>query len=197
MEFENKIKENVMGEDELNKMRMEFGLEPFNNTASGIKESESEKKTSLLKESGSGESEVTTYGTKESVSDRAEEMTDVLKAENKNAKAENKNAEAETAEGHDIKNKWLSRNWSWVTASLMTAVFMIIVMVAMRIAPFGSNSFTLVDSMHQYVPFFSDFQGKIKEGGSLFYTWNVGGGQNFQSLLLYYMASPLNLLMLL
>ena len=76
----------------------------------------------------------------------------------------------------------------------ITAVFMVVIMIYMDVTPFGTGSFTLVDSIHQYVPFFSDYQDKLLNGKNLFYTWDVGLGQNFQSLLLYYMASPLNLI---
>ena len=89
-----------------------------------------------------------------------------------------------------------NRNWSWLIAAGVTAVFMLIFMIVASVAPFGSNSFTMIDSMHQYVPFFSVYQDKLRHFGSLSYTWNVGGGQNFQSLLLYYMASPLNLIII-
>ena len=96
-----------------------------------------------------------------------------------------------------IKNKlkkYLGRNWSWILSATITAVFMLILMIAGGVTPFGGKSFTLVDSIHQYIPFFSDYQNKLKAGESLFFTWDVGFGQNFLSLLLYYMASPLNLL---
>lgn len=88
-----------------------------------------------------------------------------------------------------------SRNWSWLLAATITAVFMITAMIIIGVAPFGTNSFTLVDSIHQYVPFYSDFQDKLKNGGSFLYTWDVGMGQNFQTLYLYYMACPLNFIL--
>ena len=89
---------------------------------------------------------------------------------------------------------WMGRNWCWLLAMGITGFFMLVFMIFANVAPFGKNSFTLVDSMHQYVPFFSIYQEKLKSFGNLSYTWSVGGGVNFQSLLLYYMASPLNLL---
>ncbi len=88
------------------------------------------------------------------------------------------------------------RNWSWLLAAWIVLVFMLIVMAIMTVAPFGRNSFSRIDSMHQYVPFFSDLKRKVWDGEGLFYTWNIGMGSNFLSLLLYYMASPLNLIML-
>ncbi|MBO4863712.1 MAG: YfhO family protein [Eubacterium sp.] len=92
------------------------------------------------------------------------------------------------------KNTFISRNWSWLAAMAVTAVFMTLAMIIMKVSPFGTGCFALVDSIHQYVPFMSDYQDKLLNGDSLFYTWDVGLGQNFQSLLLYYMASPLNLI---
>ena len=38
---------------------------------------------------------------------------------------------------------------------------------------------------------------KIKHGGSMFYSWNIGLGADFISLYAYYLASPLNWLLLL
>ena len=90
--------------------------------------------------------------------------------------------------------RFFGRNWSWLLAMAITAVFMLAIMIIMDITPFGTDSFTLVDSIHQYIPFFSDYQDKLLTGKNLFYTWDVGLGQNFQSLFLYYMASPLNLI---
>ena len=89
---------------------------------------------------------------------------------------------------------FLRRNWSWLLAMAITALFMLIYMIFFKVAPFGTDSFTLVDSIHQYVPFLSDYRDKLLHHESLLYTWDVGMGQNFQSLFLYYMASPLNLI---
>ena len=88
------------------------------------------------------------------------------------------------------------RNWSWLLASLIVVIFFVLVAIVAGVAPFGKNSFSAIDSMHQYVPFFSDFQRKMWDGEGLFYTWNVAMGQNFLSLLLYYIASPLNVILL-
>ncbi|MBR3538409.1 MAG: YfhO family protein, partial [Eubacterium sp.] len=91
---------------------------------------------------------------------------------------------------------FVGRNRSWQLGVVITFFFMIIVAVIMGVAPFGMNSFSTIDSMHQYVPFFSEFQQKLRGGESLFYTWDVGMGQNYLSLLMYYIACPLNLIMI-
>ena len=50
---------------------------------------------------------------------------------------------------------------------------------------------------HQYAPFFSEFRHKLAEGGSLLYSWDIGLGVNFAALYAYYLASPLNWLLIL
>lgn len=67
-------------------------------------------------------------------------------------------------------------------------------MVALECAPFGSQSFMIVDALHQYLPFFSDYQEKLKNADSLFYSWNGGLGYSFYSLWAYYLSSPFNLI---
>ncbi len=88
------------------------------------------------------------------------------------------------------------KNRSWLLAGLITFIFMIFVMVIGRVAPFGERSFTIVDSLHQYLPFFSDYQDKLKNEGNMFYTWDIGLGVNFMSLFMYYLASPINLIII-
>ena len=63
--------------------------------------------------------------------------------------------------------------------------------------PFGDKTVLLVDSLHQYLPFYTDLHEKLTEGESLLYSFSGGLGYNFWSTLAYYMASPLNLLMVL
>lgn len=47
------------------------------------------------------------------------------------------------------------------------------------------------------LPVFTELMDKIKHGGSMFYSWNIGLGADFISLYAYYLASPLNWLLLL
>ncbi len=79
----------------------------------------------------------------------------------------------------------------------IVAVVMLGVCIASGIVPFGTRSLTLVDSLHQYVPFFSEYRDKLINEGSLFYSWNVALGSNFLSLTSYYLSSPFNFLVLL
>lgn len=83
---------------------------------------------------------------------------------------------------------------------LLSFVLPLAVMLAMcverGVQPFGDNSLLIIDGLHQYMPFFSILQDKLKSGGSLFYTFRAGLGLNFLSLFSYYLSSPLNLVVL-
>lgn len=69
--------------------------------------------------------------------------------------------------------------------------------IAEGIMPFGRFSLTIVDSPHQYVPFFAELRNKLINHESFSYTWNVALGSNFSSLYAYYISSPLNLIVVL
>lgn len=84
----------------------------------------------------------------------------------------------------------------YIPICIVTAV-MASVCIAEKIMPFGPNSLTLVDSLHQYLPFFAEYRDKLLHEGSLFYTWNIALGSNFISLSAYYLSSPFNYLFLL
>ncbi len=83
------------------------------------------------------------------------------------------------------------------------AAFFVPVIIALtayavsRVWPFGEECFLKTDMYHQYAPFFSEFRHKILHGGSLLYSWDVGMGVNFLAVYAYYLASPLNWLVIL
>ena len=45
--------------------------------------------------------------------------------------------------------------------------------IAEKIQPFGSESFLIVDALHQYLPFFADYQEKLKSMDSMFYSFHA------------------------
>lgn len=78
-------------------------------------------------------------------------------------------------------------------ASFFLPIVIMIIMYAFKgIYPFGDRTYLRSDMYHQYCPFFSELWTKIKTGGSLEYTWNIGLGTNFTALYGYYLSSPLN-----
>jgi len=85
-------------------------------------------------------------------------------------------------------NRGLIAAWA-IPVGIMLAIFFL-----KSIFPFGNRSFLYMDMYHQYMPFFSEFYDKLREGGSMAYTWNVGIGSNFLALYVYYLACPLHFL---
>ena len=61
--------------------------------------------------------------------------------------------------------------------------------------PFGDKTVLIIDSIHQYLPFYTDLHEKLANSESLLYSFSGGLGYNFWSTYAYYMASPLNFLM--
>lgn len=91
----------------------------------------------------------------------------------------------------------ISPNDGLKIAFFVPMVIMVIIFIQRGIFPFGSESFLRTDMYHQYAPFFSEFQYKLKNGGSLLYSWDIGMGVNFAALYAYYLASPMNWLLIL
>lgn len=91
----------------------------------------------------------------------------------------------------------VSDNFVAVISFAIPAVFMLVLWIVAEIGPFGGNSLTMVDSLHQYLPFFSDYHDKLVNEGSLFYTWDIGLGSNLLDIIAYYMSCPLNFIIVL
>lgn len=91
----------------------------------------------------------------------------------------------------------LLRPQDGLAAAFFVPIGLLLLIFALKeIFPFGSQSFLRTDLYHQYAPFFSEFRQKLTGGGSLFYSWDVGMGINFLALYAYYLASPLNWLLI-
>ncbi len=90
------------------------------------------------------------------------------------------------------KKKW---NPYWVAFGIP---FLICICICLgnKIYPFGKECILEMDMYHQYCPFFAEFLNKLQNGGSLFYSWDLGLGSDFVSLYAYYLASPFNWLLL-
>ncbi|MCI6731764.1 MAG: YfhO family protein [Lachnospiraceae bacterium] len=84
----------------------------------------------------------------------------------------------------------------YLLSFLLPFLSMIVIFAGSQIYPFGDRCFLRTDLYHQYAPFFAELSRKLKEGGSLYYTWNIGMGTNFLSLIGYYLSSFFNFLIL-
>lgn len=80
----------------------------------------------------------------------------------------------------------------YVLAFIVPLIIMVAVYVIRSIFPFGESCYLRSDMYHQYCPFFSELWEKIRTGGSLEYTWDIGLGSNFVALYGYYLSSPSN-----
>lgn len=93
--------------------------------------------------------------------------------------------------------KILNRYKLYLLSFLLPLLVLTIIYIIRNITPFGNRTITIVDSIHQYVPFFSEYYYKLTHHENLFYTFHSGMGINFFALWAYYLSSPLNLLILL
>ena len=82
----------------------------------------------------------------------------------------------------------------YLVAYFVPVLVLVIIFIEKGIWPVGNQCFLRTDLYHQYAPFFRELKRKLSEGGSLFYSWNIGGGTNYWALSAYYLASPLNIL---
>ncbi|MBR5126902.1 MAG: YfhO family protein, partial [Roseburia sp.] len=93
-------------------------------------------------------------------------------------------------------SKWEER-LPLIMAFMIPLFIGIVVCIDHGIYPFGDRSILKVDMYHQYAPFFSELREKLQNGESLMYSFDIGLGADFISLYAYYLASPLNWLLLL
>ncbi len=92
------------------------------------------------------------------------------------------------------KEGFLRRNLFIILSFLMPMAIMTLVFALKNYFPFGDRMILVLDAWHQYYPFLVEFQRMLKEGASVFYSWNTGGGANFLGVIANYVASPLYLL---
>ncbi len=86
-------------------------------------------------------------------------------------------------------------NYDIILAFLVPILIMVLLFIQRNIFPFGDETFLRTDMYHQYAPFYSELHNKLVNGGSLYYSWNIGLGVNFLALIAYYLASPFNILL--
>jgi uncharacterized membrane protein YfhO len=90
-----------------------------------------------------------------------------------------------------ILKQWVKEKRYYLLAFAIPFFAALIAFIAQGVWPFGDRGITIIDSYHQYLPFFSELQHKWKNWDSLFYSWNGGLGMNFWAVMTYYLASNL------
>lgn len=92
---------------------------------------------------------------------------------------------------------YCKKNYVYVVTFAIAFIIMLGAWVIGEVGPFGGRCLVVVDGVHQYLPFFAEYQQKLQHLGSMQYTFDVGLGNNFLSLWSYYLSSPFNLIIIL
>ena len=85
----------------------------------------------------------------------------------------------------------------YLCAFLFPLAIAALICIRNNVYPFGENCILHIDMYHQYEPFFTELMDKLKHGGSFLYSFRIGLGSDFISLISYYLASPLNVFLIL
>ena len=95
-----------------------------------------------------------------------------------------------------VKNK-IKNNYTCISSMIIVTVFMLLYMQHYQIAPFGIRTLSTSDCTLQIQPFLSIFKRKLENHEPLSYYWNSGLGGDFLPTYFYYLASPINFLIIL
>lgn len=90
-----------------------------------------------------------------------------------------------------------SGNITFIISFIIPVIIFITLYYIKEIFPFGDNCYLRSDMYHQYAPFYSELWNKLRHGEGLTYSWNIGMGTDFTSLFAYYLASPINWIIIL
>ena len=83
-----------------------------------------------------------------------------------------------------------------LAAAGLSLALMSLAYVHLGVWPVGDKSILMVDMHHQYAPLMSELRYMLREGSSFTYSFHIGLGANFIPCFAYYLASPLNFLLL-
>ncbi|MDO4523118.1 MAG: GtrA family protein [Eubacteriales bacterium] len=100
----------------------------------------------------------------------------------------------EQMSGAEYSARVVIRRCIWISFAIPAAT-MLAAYVINGVFPFGDHGVLIIDSLHQYLPFFTDFREKLVHSESLLYSFGGGLGYNMWGAMAYYLASPFNLLM--
>jgi len=82
----------------------------------------------------------------------------------------------------------------YVLSFLIPFCFLLLLAIALRLAPFGDNNLLFSDMGAEYMPFFTYFRDLASGGANPLYSFAFGMGDNILSLAATYMLSPFNAL---
>lgn len=90
------------------------------------------------------------------------------------------------------------RKYTWIcwclAAAMLTSVGYMLMLRSNYIFPFGDTSNLKSDLYYQYIDYFGWYRDQLLNGGNFFYSFSLSLGSNAIAHFMYYLASPLNLL---
>ena len=94
------------------------------------------------------------------------------------------------------KNKRIKENYIFILSFILPMVIMFVVFTSLGVGFIGEKTIVSSDMYTQYVAYFGKFKDILSGDGSIFYSFNKSIGGNNIGLFAYYLASPLNLLLI-
>ncbi len=94
-------------------------------------------------------------------------------------------------------NKRIKENYIFILSFILPMVIMFVVFTSLGVGFIGDKTIVSSDMYTQYVAYFGKFKDILSGDGSIFYSFNKSIGGNNIGLFAYYLASPLNLLLIL
>ena len=93
-------------------------------------------------------------------------------------------------------NKKIKENYIFILSFILPMVIMFVVFTSLGVGFIGEKTIISSDMYTQYVAYFGKFKDILSGDGSIFYSFNKSIGGNNIGLFAYYLASPLNLLLI-
>lgn len=90
----------------------------------------------------------------------------------------------------------IKKNRYLIASFFIPLFFMLLLFFLNNITPFGSNSVVRIDMNNQYIALFTYFKDVLSDPSKLLYSTSLNLGGNFFGVFAYYLASPLNLLVI-
>ena len=94
-------------------------------------------------------------------------------------------------------NKKIKENYIFILSFILPMVIMFVIFTSLGVGFIGEKTIISSDMYTQYVAYFGKFKDILSGDGSIFYSFNKSIGGNNIGLFAYYLASPLNLLLIL
>ena len=94
------------------------------------------------------------------------------------------------------KNSFFSKNRYIVFSFLSALGVMLMIYFVSSVFPFGGKTILRMDLYHQYGPLFAELYDRVKESGSLIYSWQSGLGSCFLGNYFNYLSSPIAAIMM-